>query len=100
MHHHLRWFLRKILPLWIDHVDESGISQILNVVHHGCPTCIDAFGQLAHIGSLGAFDSQLVEQAFYFWQILQFYLLDEEDVIMFIVFSRFSVKLRCSKKNG
>jgi len=78
--HHLRRLLGEVLALGIDHVDEARICQILDVVHHGSPTRLDIGSQLTDIGSLGTALGQLVEELLDLGQILQFDLLDEQDV--------------------
>ena len=78
--HHFRRLLGERLALGVDDVDQSGVSQILDVVHHGGAARLYVYGQLTHIGCLGAIDGQFVEQALDFGEVFQLYLLDEQYV--------------------
>ena len=80
VHHHLGWFLWEPLPGRVNHVDKSRISKILDVVHYRSSAGVDLFGKLAHVGSLGTFYSELIEEPLDLGEIFQFDLLDEEDV--------------------
>jgi len=45
VHHHLGWFLWELLPVRVNHVDESRISKILDVVLFRIPAGVDVFGK-------------------------------------------------------
>ena len=64
--HDLGWFLWEELTIRINHVDESCICQILDVVHHRSSTCLNAISQLTDIRSFSTFYCQLIEQSFDF----------------------------------
>ena len=78
--HHLGRLFREVLASGVDDVEQSGIGQILDVVHGRGATCPDVAGELRDVGRLVGIDSQEVEQLLDLCQIFQLYLLDEQDV--------------------
>lgn len=78
--HHLGWLFGELLIVWINHVDESCVCEILDVVHHRGTAGLYAFSQLTDVGRLGSLYSQLVEESLYLSEVLQFYLFDEQNV--------------------
>ena len=75
--HHLGWLFGELLIVWINHVDESCVCEILDVVHHRGTAGLYPFSQLTDVGRLGSPYSQLVEESLYLSEVLQFYLFDE-----------------------
>ena len=80
--HHLGRLLRERLPQWVDHVDQAGVGQVFDVVHHRGTARVDVDGQLAHVGRLGPIYGHLVEQPLDAGEVFQLYLLDEKDVYL------------------
>ena len=50
--HDLGGLLGEILSDGIDEIQQAGIGQILDIVHHGGATGLDILSQLAHVGRL------------------------------------------------
>lgn len=50
--HDLGRLLGEILSDGIDEIQQAGIGQILDIVHHGGATGLDILSQLAHVGRL------------------------------------------------
>ena len=48
----------------VDHIDEAGFFEILQVVHHCGAAGADDFGHTADVGRRAAFDCEHIEQAF------------------------------------
>ena len=78
--HHLARFLGETLAERVDHVDQTGVGQILDVVHHRGATRRDVYGQLADIGCLGAINGQVIKKTLDLGEVFQLYLLDEQNV--------------------
>ena len=75
VHHDACRLLGKLVTLGIDHVDESCIGQILDVVHDGGTRRLYVMSQLADIGRNGAINGQQVEEFLDFGEVFQFNLL-------------------------
>ena len=80
--HNLGGFLGEIFANGINHVQQTSISEILDIVHDRCPRSLDILRQLRHIRCLRTFLSQLIEELLYLCQVFQFYLLDEQDIYL------------------
>ena len=80
--HHLRRLLGEVLAHRIDHVQQAGISQILDVIHDCSTRCLDILCQLADIGCLRTAVCQLLEQLLNLRQVFQLNLFNEQDVYL------------------
>lgn len=80
VHHDFGRFLGECLTFGVDHIDESRVCQILQIVHYGGARGTDVCGKLAYIGSHGTVDGQQIKQFFQFCQVLELNLFDEQDV--------------------
>ena len=79
--HDLRGLLGEVFIDGIDEVRQSGVGEVLDVVHHRGAAGLDVVGELAHVGCfrrtvLGNHIEELLDLR----EILQFNLLDEQDV--------------------
>jgi len=83
VHHHTGGLLGEFLVLGINHVDQSRIGQILDVVHHRGTRCLYVNCQLADVGRYRAIYSQQIEQFLYLGQILQLNLLQQQNVHLY-----------------
>ena len=75
-----RGFLGEALIFLVNEVDETGFFEILEVVHHRGARSADLFGETAHVGRGVFADGEEIEELFDALEVLQFDLLDEEDV--------------------
>ena len=79
--HDLGGLLGEVFADGVDEVQQSGISEILDIVHHGGARGLDVVGELTYVGRLlRAFLGYLVEEFLDLREILQFNLLDKQDV--------------------
>ena len=72
--------LGEVFAWTIEHVEQTGICQVLDVVHYCCTAGLQVLSQLTDVGSSVIACSKQVEQLLYLCQILQVDLLDEQDV--------------------
>ena len=82
MKHHLRGLLGERLASGVDHVDEAGIGQVFDVVHHRGAAGLNVDGQLADVGGFRTVNGQLIEQTLDLREVFQLNLLDEQDIYL------------------
>ena len=80
MEENRRRFFGEAFVFLVNEVDETGFFEILEVVHHRGARSADLFGETAHVGRGVFADSEKIEELFDALEVLQFDLLDEEDV--------------------
>ena len=80
VHHDTRRLLRERLTRGVDDVDETGVREVLDVVHHRSTGGLNLVSQLADIGRRRTLNGDEIEQFLELGQVFQFYLLDEQDI--------------------
>ena len=79
--HDLRRLLGEVLTCRVDEVQQTGIGEVLDIVHHRGATGLYVLSELAHVRRLtGTTLGNLVEELLDLREILELYLLDEQDV--------------------
>ena len=80
VHHDFARLLRKLFADGINDVDEPGVRQILDVIHHRCTAGFYFVRQIADVGDFRTVDGQQIKQLLDLCQVFQLYLFDEQDV--------------------
>ena len=80
VHHDACGLLGEVLVGVVDHVDESRVGEVLDVVHDGGARGLDVGGELADVGRGGAVYGEHVEELLELGEVLELDLLDEQDV--------------------
>ena len=78
--HHLGRLLGEALTDGVYHVDKARIGKVLDVVHHRGAARLYLLCQVAHVGSVGTCHGEEVEELLNLGEVLQLYLLDEQDI--------------------
>ena len=78
--HHPRWFLGIIIPLAIHHVEHASIGQILHIVDHRGSAGMNICCQLTYVGHTRATSGKQIVELLNLVQILQVYLLEEQNI--------------------
>ena len=77
---HTGWLLGELVTFAINHVDQTSLFQIFDVMHHGSAAHAEFLCQLADIGNTAAARSEHIEKLLDFCQIFEFNLLHEQDI--------------------
>lgn len=83
VHEYTTGLLGERVAMPVHDVDESGITEVLDVVHHGGPADEAVDGQLRHVGCTGVADGQHIEKFLDTAEVFLFDLLDEEDIHLY-----------------
>ena len=80
---HAGWLLRELVALAVNHVDQSCLFEIFDVVHYCSTAHAKVLRQLAHVGNTAAAGGEHIEELLNLGQILELDLLDEQDVYLY-----------------